>query len=251
MIDCRRTAERLASYVDDTLPAVDRAEVEQHLGACPPCRNAATREQGARTVLRECASRLRAEPLPPGLRSRCEAIASAAAAPRPGWWRGRLVPALITAVLIVFAGSAVFSFATHRSDTLLAAQLTADHVKCFHLSSPVLAGTAAQVESSLASRYGWNLHIPDSSAADGVELVGARRCLYADGAIPHVLYRVHGQDVSLYVLNGVSHAAAAVMALGHESRIWSRGNTTYVLVLPAQQPPAIASAAQYVISQVH
>lgn len=251
MSDCRRTAERLAAYVDDTLPPSDRAEVEQHLGGCPPCRREAVREQGARTVLRECAARLRTEPLPPGLRSRCEAIAKSAAAPHQGWWRARLVPALMTAVLIVFAGSAFFSFVTRRSDALLAAQLTADHVKCFHLSSPVLAGTAAEVESSLAARYGWNLHIPDSSAADGVELVGARRCLYADGAIPHVLYRVHGQDVSLYVLNGVSRTAAAVMALGHQSRIWSRGNTTYVLVLPAQQPPAFVAAAQYVISQVH
>lgn len=250
MSDCRRTAERLASYVDDMLPASDRAEVERHLGVCEPCRRAAAREQGARTVLRDCATRLRNEAAPPGLRSRCEALAKGAAPSRAGWWRARLAPALITAVVIVFAFSAVFAFATRQSDTLLAAQLTADHLKCFHMSSPVLAGTAAQVESALASRYGWNVHIPPSSPADGVELVGARRCLYADGAIPHVLYRVHGQDVSLYMLEGVSRSAAEVVALGHESRIWSRGHTTYVLVLPAREPE-LASAARYVMREVH
>ena len=40
--------------------------------------------------------------------------------------------------------------------------------------------------------------------ASGLQLVGARRCLYADGLIPHVMYRANGQDVSLFVLNGVT-----------------------------------------------
>ncbi|HVZ23188.1 MAG TPA: zf-HC2 domain-containing protein, partial [Vicinamibacterales bacterium] len=70
MSDCRRTAERLASYVDDTLPAAERADVERHLGHCPPCRRAAEHEQGGRTVLRACAPRLRADAAPPGLRTR-------------------------------------------------------------------------------------------------------------------------------------------------------------------------------------
>src|SRR5690348_15133672 len=103
MSDCRRTAERLAAYVDDALPAPERADVERHLGVCDPCRRAAAREQGAHRVLRACATRLRCDAAPPGLRSRCEAIARGTAAPRAGWWRARLVPALITAVLIVFA----------------------------------------------------------------------------------------------------------------------------------------------------
>ncbi|HVZ22314.1 MAG TPA: hypothetical protein VG871_14680, partial [Vicinamibacterales bacterium] len=151
----------------------------------------------------------------------------------------------------VIAFSAVFSFATRRSDTLLAAQLTVDHMKCFRFESPVFAGNAADVESSLATRYGWNVRIPPSSAADGVELVGARRCLYADGAIPHILYRVHGRNVSLYLLPGVSRSAAQVVALGHESRIWSRGDTTYVLVLPEDGRAEMTAAARYVMREVH
>lgn len=72
---CRRTAERLTPYVDEALPAAERAEVEQHLEKCPPCRAALTQEKGGRRILRECAGRLAARSLPARLRARCEAIA--------------------------------------------------------------------------------------------------------------------------------------------------------------------------------
>jgi anti-sigma factor (TIGR02949 family) len=73
---CRRIAERLTAYLDDTLPREERQEVEQHLSACPPCRNAATEEEGGRAVLRACANRLRTASVPPELRARCEAAAA-------------------------------------------------------------------------------------------------------------------------------------------------------------------------------
>ena len=85
----------------------------------------------------------------------------------------------------------------------------------------------------LSDQYGWDVHVPPSSPADGVQLIGARRCLYADGRVPHVLYRVNGQDVSLYMLEGVNRREAELMTLGHRSRIWSRGATTFVLVSSA------------------
>ena len=62
----------------------------------------------------------------------------------------------------------------------------------------------------LADDYGWDVHVPPSSPPDGVQLIGARRCLYADGRIPHVMYRVNGQDVSLFVLEGVTRPDADV-----------------------------------------
>jgi hypothetical protein len=62
--------------------------------------------------------------------------------------------------------------------------------------------------------------VPPSSAADGIRLIGARRCLYADGSLPHVMYRVGGHDVSLYVLDGVARPAADLVSLGHRSHIW-------------------------------
>jgi anti-sigma factor RsiW len=251
MSECRRTVDRLASYVDRLLSPSDRAEVERHLVVCLPCQTAARAEEGARTVLREKASSLRSEPLPMGLRGRCEALAREHAkdVPARSW---RLVPVSMTAVLTLFIATVVFSLATHQSDTLLAAQLTADHSKCFGLfagpESPI--ADAGRLEQMLLDDYGWDVKVPPSSPAVGVQLIGARRCLYADGRIPHVMYRVNGQDMSLFMLNGVARNDADVSALGHRSRMWSRGGTTYVLVAPTAAGE-LTDAVRYIMREAH
>jgi anti-sigma factor RsiW len=255
MGECRRTAEQLTPYLDGLLSPAEHADVERHLGGCPPCRRAAAEASGGRTLLRERGTPLRETlrdtPLPPGLRSRCEALAATHGA-HASWWRRRLVPALTIAVLILGTGLAVFSMETRRSDYLLAQQLTLDHMKCFYLfaspdSSPLDAHDA---ESWLATKYGWDLHLPPSSAAAGISLIGARRCVYASGTIPHVMYRVNGQNVSLFMLQGVTRRAVDLTTLGYESRIWSRGATTFVLIAP-QAGHIGATAARYVMEQMH
>ena len=248
--DCRRTAERLTSYLDETLSPQERAEVERHLGACPPCRTAATQEQGGRTVLRDQARALGDAPLPPGLRSRCEALAREPAGRRaasPLVMR-RLAP--LTAALMLDIAFLTLSLATHRSDTVLAAQLTADHAKCFRLfasngSSDV---DARRVERMLEDDYGWDLHVPPSSSASGVRLIGARRCVYADGSVPHVMYRVGGHDMSLFVLDGVSRSTADLVSFGHRTRMWVAGRRTYVLVWPMAAGNMVA-ATRYVMEE--
>jgi predicted anti-sigma-YlaC factor YlaD len=123
MSDCRRTAERLTSYV----------EVDSHLAACPVCRLKAAGERGGRTVLRECAARLHNAPLPPGLRSRCEALARECRPAHRNWLqrtsRLALVPATFTAIIIAIVSVGLVWVATEQSNTVLAAQLTADHMK--------------------------------------------------------------------------------------------------------------------------
>jgi anti-sigma factor RsiW len=251
MSDCRRTVERLTPWADGALPPGERAEVDRHLAACPPCRNVAEHEAGGRQVLRECATRLQAleadrEPLPPGFRTRCEALArEQASSGRRGWARS-LVPVTIIAVLLVFTAGTLFQLATRRSDAVLAAQLTADHMKCFTVFDDQAAppADAARTEAMLAEQYGWRVRVPPGSRQVGLQLVGARRCLYADGTIPHVMYHVNGQDVSLYVLEGVTRPPAEVITLGHRSQIWSRGGTTFVLVSSASAGD-LAAIANY------
>ncbi len=75
---CRQAVSRLTPFLDEALPAEERAEVARHLDACPPCRQSAAKEEGGKTVLRERAAHLPTEPLPPGLRTRCAAIAERA-----------------------------------------------------------------------------------------------------------------------------------------------------------------------------
>jgi len=181
-----------------------------------------------------------------------EPLASASA--RQGWLR-TLAPVTIIAILLVFTGTALFSLATRRSDALLAAQLTADHVKCFKFfDSPNAPAVEASVaEQQLADSYGFNVRVPPSSPQAGVQLVGARRCLYADGSIPHVMYHVNGEQVSLFMLEGVSRPPAEVVTLGHRSQVWSTGGTTYVLVSSASagNTAAIANYMKYVMQDAH
>jgi anti-sigma factor RsiW len=262
--DCKRTIERLTPYVDRQLGADEHADVDRHLNACPPCRRIAERERGARLVLQHESPRLRAAPLPPGLRARCEALARdpATRAASTGaalvmralvtGWRSTLVPSILGAVLLVFTASALFSIATRRSDAVLAAQLTADHSKCFLVwgDAGASAVDARDVERMLASRYGWTVHVPPSSPAAGVELIGARRCLYADGVIPHVMYRANGHDLSLYVLNGVSRKPSELVTFGHRSRIWTRNEKTYVLVSSASAD-GLPDATRYMMNEAY
>lgn len=249
MHDCQRTADRLAAYVDGLLPSGDHLEVARHLHACRPCRMAEQEERGARDVTRSRAREISAVTLPPGLRTRCEALVrDHAPRSRPGVFFSRFAP--LTAVMMLVIGFFSLSLATHRSDTVLAAQLTADHAKCFRFfaggDSP--GADARRVEQMLKGSYGWNVHIPPSSTASGLRLIGARRCLYADGTLPHVMYDADGHHVSLYVLDDVTRSAADLVSLGHRFRSWTIGTRTYVLVWPVAAGD-ITRAVRYVMAE--
>jgi len=251
MSDCRLVTEQLTSYVDEQLDAAHRDQVERHLDGCASCRDAVACEREAKTVLQQHAQGLREEPLPPGLRSRCESLMHehARAASLPGW-RRTLVPTVLSVILLVFTASAIFSLATRHSDAVLAAQLTADHSKCFKLfvagDPPVM--DAHEVEEMLTREYGWKIHVAPS--VDGLQLVGARRCLYADGLIPHVMYRAaNGQDLSLFVLNGVTRTPSELVTFGHRSQIWTKNNTTFVLVGPTDESGRLADATRYMMKE--
>ena len=247
MDDCRRTADRLTPYVDEALPQGERTDVERHLNRCPPCRQSAENEQGGRTVVRECAERLRHSPLPPGLRSRCEELARHHCAPRRSLLGGRLLPAFLLGSIVVATGLAVVSVVTPQSGTVLAAQLTADHLKCFRMVGAGTEADARQVEQDLEAKYGWDMHVPPSSPENGLRLLGGARCLYADGTMPHILYRAAGAaPVSLFRLEGVTRDAADLTTMGHRCRIWSRGGNTFVLVVPESASSQTARLASYV-----
>jgi anti-sigma factor RsiW len=235
----------LTEYADGTLPDAQRAEVQRHLDACPPCRVIAGKECGARQLLRACASRLRGtEPLPPDLRARCQA-ASRRAGGGPHIWSRPSVRFAIAAVLMLFLGALV-SIVTRHSDALLAAQLTADHVKCFGLFRPEDGTTmdAAAAQQLLRERFGIDMQVPPSSDGE-VDLLNARTCLYADGRVPHLMYEANGHDISLFVLEGETRAPAELDAFGHHTRIWSRGGNTFVMITPAAEQ-SVAKAAEYV-----
>ena len=160
---------------------------------CPPCRAAALQREARTDRAARPGARADRHPLPPGLRSRCEALARehATRPPRHGFALRRFAP--LTAVLTVVIGFVLFSLATHQSDTVLAAQLTADHAKCFRsLRERAIHRTTTRGASSRCSSTttAGTCTCRRRRAPNGVHLIGARRCLYADGPVPHVMYRV-------------------------------------------------------------
>src|SRR5438309_3302639 len=82
----------------------------------------------------------------------------------------------------------------------------------------------------MISSSGWHLRLPPQLHNAGLQLVGARRCLYGERKIAHIMYRHQGRSVSIFMLPGSARPEELVEVLGHEAAIWSAGDRTFVLV---------------------
>jgi anti-sigma factor RsiW len=240
MPDCNQIDSLITPFVDGDIDPVDGDLVDRHLQACRSCRGRVNAEQAVHALLRARRSVLAGSAAPPALRARCASLgASNASVPRAGQsWRSRAMPlALAASLVLVVAGAFVYE-ATARSTQLLAAELTADHLKCFRVINNVL-GTHQDphaVESSMASGFGWPVRLPEHAERIGLELVGSRPCLYGEGLVAHIMYRHNGHPVSIFMLPRSVRAEELVEVLGHQAAIWSVGNRTFVLV--AREPRA-------------
>jgi anti-sigma factor RsiW len=94
--------------------------------------------------------------------------------------------------------------------------------------------TASVVEASMAAGFDWQARLPEQPERAGLELVGARRCLYVEGRVAHIMYRYLGRPVSVFMLPDMVRPEALTRVMGHECAIWSSGNRTFVLI--AREP---------------
>jgi anti-sigma factor RsiW len=266
MPNCHIIDPLVTPFVDGELPETDRRLVEEHLRVCPPCQSRVVAERAVHTIIRARAESLRA-PAPEPLRARCRELASrpldsaSAAPPRArapwdgfiprGGWASRVAPVALAASLTLIVGGAFLIQATRHSEVVLAAELTADHVKCLAINR--VLGThdePAAVESSMMSGFNWPMRLPENPEREGMELVGSRPCLYGDGKIAHIMYRHEGNPVSLFMLPETSRAEQLVRVLGHEAAIWCVGNRTFVLL--AREPRReVERLAGYVKAALH
>ena len=253
MSKCQSIDPLVTPYIDGELPAAERTLVDEHLHRCPPCHSRVAVESAVRDRVRALKSGLTAERASANLHAQCSELArrsADASAVRPrvavpppsrarairAWWGAapwhlRAVPLALTSSLVLLLAGAFLYLATQYSARLLAAELCADHVKCFAANN--LLGTheaPAAVESSMLSAFGWRLHLPAQFDASGLELVGARRCLYGEGKVAHLMYRDRGRPVSIYMLPKSVRPEEFVEVLGHEVAIWSSGDRTFVLI---------------------
>jgi anti-sigma factor RsiW len=251
MRECVSVSALAAAYVDSALGSAEREFVDRHLDSCAACRVRIGAERAVHGLLEGRRPRLQEERAPASLRLRCAASAGSLTAPRGGvTWARRVAPAALAASLVLLAGGVALYWATRVSPRVLAAELTLDHMKCFIVNR--LAGLERgegdqlAVEQSLASAFGWPAHLPERPDEAGLELVGARPCLYGEGRVAHVMYRHQGRPVSVFMLPDRQRAEDLIEVLGHEAAIWSAGDRTFVVV--AREAPA---DVRRIVSFVH
>src|SRR2546430_9502542 len=106
----------------------------------------------------------------------------------------------MAASLVLIVAAAFVYQLTVSSTTVMAAELAADHVKCFALNG--VLGThdaAATVESSMASEFDWQIRLPGTEQA-GVSLIRSRPCLYGEGESAHLQFRHDRHPASALLL---------------------------------------------------
>jgi anti-sigma factor RsiW len=252
MSDCTSLDPLITPYVDGDIDAASRLRVDEHVRRCPPCQSRVTAERAVRELVRARRADICRDAASAELRARCLALRAAAAggaADVPSVWRARIKPLAVAASAILVLGGVVVFEATDRSTQVLAAELTADHVKCFGVVNTLLgtSSDAAVIERAMAKTFGWEMHVPESSAA-GLELVGARRCLYGKGRAAHLMYRHHGQPLSVFMLPQLARPGKPeerIDVMGHEAAVWSEGGRTFVLV--AREPEADIARAVSIV----
>lgn len=135
-------------------------------------------------------------------------------------------------MFVLVVGAVLLPVATVRSTVVLAAQLALDHLKCFTIEGDA-GGTPiakAQAERTLKEEYDFEVTVPAPLPDQHLELMAVRRCLYGDGRAAHLMYRLNGEPVSLFVIPGVTHPAEELSLFGHDQVVWTAGDRTYMLI---------------------
>jgi hypothetical protein len=174
---------------------------------------------------------------PLGLRARCSATRTQAAAPvrapLPLLSRASWPMALAATLFLAVAGSAFYGLVVNPSKAV-AAQLALDHLKCFTLFEEPAGLAPAEVKAELKANHGLDILLPEGRATEGLTLVGGRRCLYLDGSVAHLLYRKGAIQVSLFVLpTGAVLSQTDLDVLGHSAVAFTKDGRTWVALARA------------------
>jgi anti-sigma factor RsiW len=247
-MNCRGVEDKLASYVDGTARAELGQAIKAHLETCGACRQLAHAQTVARTVLKARAAQL-SPVAPPGLRTRIVANMPEEfrhARPQGLIWT-RLSAFAAAAIVVLTLGAVLLPVATIRSTTLLAAQLALDHLKCFTIEGDADGQPIAkeQAEATLRQEFDLIVAVPPSLAAEKLELMAVRRCLYGDGRAAHLMYRLDGEPVSLFIVPGLARPAAELSLFGHDQVVWTQGDRTYMLVARGGNRNQLSRVASY------
>jgi anti-sigma factor RsiW len=252
MPNCQSIDPLVTPYVDGQLEDADRQAVDEHVRVCAPCHSRVVAERVVSELIRTRKPLLRSACAPDSLHAKCaeaarldadgneqratgneqRATAIARLKPRaPSAWPARYAPFAAVASLVLIVGAAFIYQLTTSSTRVLALELAADHMKCFAINGVLRTHeSASAVESSMLSSFGWRMHLPEEAPQAGLELIGARPCLYGHGKIAHIMYRHRGEPMSVFMLPQTARAEDVVQVLGHQAAIWCADGRTFVLV---------------------
>lgn len=289
MSNCDHIDSLVTPYIDGELPAHDHALVEEHLRACAPCRARVTAEQTVCHLVHRRRTELQQVQAPASLRAKMalarprptvvsfpaatssattaaptmpptmspaaaspsftSVAAARAAAHRPFSYR-RLA---IAALFVLVVGGAVTYRATVGATQAMAAELAADHMKCFMVNNVLHTHeSVADVEAYMRSGFDWPVTLPTPQQAAGaaLEVVGSRPCFYEHGKVAHIMYHHKGLPVSIFMLPGVEYERSLVRAMGHDAVVWAEEGRTFVVI--AQAPRAdVERIATFVQASLH
>jgi len=147
------------------------------------------------------------------------------------------------------AAAAVVLFIFLMPTQAVATQLAVDHLKCAKFASnSAHTGSAGELEQVWHNRRQQQIRIPGGDSAQGLRLVGLRRCVSTEGNMAHVMYERAGAPVSLFVLadgaRPYSGGGAEVETIGQKAILWGSGAATYVLVGRAADVTALGAWMQ-------
>ena len=251
MSECGKLDALVTPYVDGALSADERNAVEQHLRACPPCRSRVSAESAVHVLMTERRVDLCAETAPSALHERCAAHASKGTAAPARPLLPRVTRYAVAATIVIAVGALALQQLTRASTKVMAAELAADHMKCFTLNAVLgTHHTHAEAERLLEARFAWDLELPADAEQAGLSLVGARPCIYGDGIVAHLMYQHHGQPVSVFMLPATMRREEVVGVFGHEAAVWSSGDRTFVL-LARESRAEVEQLAQYIRANLH
>ena len=255
MADCSNVEPLFTPYVDGEATDADRSAVDAHVRACPPCRERLDAERAARAAIVTHRDTLRCH-ASSDLKKRCQATRAVSVPPSRPAASGRStlrrvawVPLSLAATLLLAVGG-VFLYGLRGGSEALAAQLVADHVKCFELSpEPRVLPDPRLMARDWASVRGWVLKVPESASAENLQFMGLRRCISTEGLTAHIMYKWKGQPLSVFVLNSdrkqIGPVPHLVERFGQEAIMWSKGGRTYAVVARGR-PTDVEHVAKYV-----
>ena len=243
--NCEPIEPLLAACADGAASEAERARVTAHVATCAACAQALQLQQLIHQAM-ALHGRAAADSAPPGLRTRIAATLAADRTPVLDiGWRTRLSAFAAAALVVLALGAIALPVITGRSNVVLAAQLALDHLKCFtidgHDHGQVLS--VADAEAELLHDYGWQLRVPQTGGADHGRLISVRRCIYGDGRAAHLLYRVDGEPVSLFILPGLERPADQLSLFGSRRGGLERGRPDPHAGGPCRQPERLREMA--------